>query len=261
MAGRSCDKTGSMERAHDYKWLIARWRCVTGKAGLRLQRFALSSGRPVYFIRTQNGADPRTIHLSGGIHGDEPAGAEALISWAEKNLRRQRRYPFLIFPCLNPWGLLNNSRHDEHGCDLNREFGVKRGASPVRELKRLIRGEKFALSLTLHEDYEAEGLYLYEIKRDRPYWGEELLEIARPLIPIEPRRVIDGRRAHRGLIRRRLQVGKFPLMPEAIYLHIEHSRRTFTIETPSECSLETRVAAQVAIIEECVRRVMRKAKS
>jgi len=34
----------------------------------------------------------------------------------------------------------------------------------------------------------------------------------------------------------------------------ESSHRAFTIETPSEFALETRVAAQVAIMEECIRR-------
>ena len=44
-------------------------------------------------------------------------------------------------------------------------------------------------------------------------------------------------------------------LPEAVYLHLHHSERTFTIETPSEFSLNQRVRAHVAIIEECVRRI------
>ena len=41
--------------------------------------------------------------------------------------------------------------------------------------------------------------------------------------------------------------------PEAIHLHLFHSKRTFTIETPSEFALGQRVAAHVAIIDECVK--------
>jgi murein peptide amidase A len=244
-----------MPRPHDDKLLLARWRAVARKARLRLRRFANSSSQPVYFLRTGRPGDPRTVHLSAGIHGDEPAGSEALIVWAEKNWRQLRASPFLIFPCLNPWGLRHNCRHDARGRDLNREFGKTRPCSPVRELKRLLRGEEFALSLTLHEDYDAQGLYIYEVQRDRPFWGEELLEIARPLIAIETRLRIDGRKARPGLVRRAIDLKRFPLVPEAIYLHLEHSRRTFTIETPSEFALETRVATQVAIVEEGLRRV------
>jgi protein MpaA len=243
-----------MHRSHNYRHLIHRWRFVAQNAGLKLTRFATSSESPVYFLRTSRRPDTQTIHISAGIHGDEPAGCEAMIRWAEKNPALLRGRPFLLFPCLNPWGLINNSRLDDRARDLNREFGKRPGASPVRELKRLIRGEKFALSLTLHEDYDGEGVYLYEVQRNRPFWGEELLEVAHSLIAVEPRRMIDGRRARGGLVRRAIDLKKFPLVPEAVYLHLHHSHRTFTIETPSEFALETRVAGQVAIMEECIRR-------
>jgi murein peptide amidase A len=243
-----------MHRSHNYKHLIQRWRCVAQSASLKLTRFATSSEWPVYFLRTSRAPETRTIYISAGIHGDEPAGCEAMIAWAEKNLGLFKSQPFVLFPCLNPWGLINNSRVDDHGRDLNRGFGKRPGASPVRELKRLIRGEKFALSLTLHEDYDGQGVYVYEVQRDRPFWGEELLEVAHSLIAVEPRRMIDGRRARGGLVRRTIDLKKFPLIPEAVYLHLRHSHRTFTIETPSEFALETRVAVQVAIMEECIRR-------
>jgi len=242
-----------MQRSHDYTLLIRRWRAVARRAGWRLQRFAVAGKLSIYFLRTAAAASPRTIYLSAGIHGDEPAGPAALLAWAEKNLAQLRAHPFLLFPCLNPWGLLNNSRYDATGCDLNRTFADEGAPTPVRELKRLVDGERFALSLTLHEDYDASGFYLYEVMRHPPYWGEQLLDQVRPLIAIDRRGLIDRRHARAGLVRRQFKPHRFPAMPESIYLHRGHSFRTFTTETPSEFALETRVAAHVAAIAECVR--------
>jgi hypothetical protein len=109
----------------------------------------------------------------------------------------------------------------------------------------------------LHEDYDGQGLYLYEIKRELPYWGEELLDAARPVIPIEGRVRIDGRKSAAGVVRRRMELKRFTALgyPEAIWLHLHGSRRTFTVETPSEFALAQRVAAHKLVIEECVRRL------
>lgn len=238
---------------HDYAHLVRAWRNVARRAGLLLRQFAQVGDHPVYLLRNRARPDPRTIYLSAGIHGDEPAGPAALLSWAEKNAAQLRTYPFLIFPCLNPWGLENNSRFDARGRDLNRTFQAARPPSPVRELKRLIAGERFLLSLTLHEDYAATGLYVYEVMRFPPFWGERLLQTARRIIPLDNRSRIDRRHARGGLVRRQFRPERFPEMPESIYLHRRHSFKTFTIETPSEFAFEQRVAAQAALIDECVR--------
>ena len=110
----------------------------------------------------------------------------------------------------------------------------------------------------LHEDFDAQGLYLYEVQRARPYWGEPLLAAARQTIAPDPRSKIDGRTARTGVIRRRIDHKRFARMgwPEAIHLHLHHADRSFTVETPSEFALEQRVAAHVAVLDECVRRVI-----
>jgi hypothetical protein len=109
----------------------------------------------------------------------------------------------------------------------------------------------------LHEDYDGQGVYLYEIQRVKPNWGEALLTAARPHVPTDPRARIDGRKFVQGVHRRRMDRRVFARIgyPEAVWLHFGHAARTFTIETPSEFALERRVAAHVAAIDECVRRV------
>ena len=222
---------------------------------MRLEELARANPARVFFARTKALQQEGGVYISAGIHGDEPASTEALIAWAEANATRLNSLPLILFPCLNPWGLVNNCRFDFHGVDLNRVFHTDT-APVITALKRLITPYQFRLALMLHEDFDGRGLYIYEVQRDRPFWGESLLERARTIIPIEGRTRVEGRKAVAGVIRRRFSAKKFAAMgyPEAIWLHLHHSRRALTIETPSEFALEQRVHAQMAIIDECVRR-------
>ncbi len=243
-------------RSHDYRHLLQRWRALAQRSGLRLRSFAKAGPDPVVSLRSPALAATGGIYISAAIHGDEPASSEALITWAEKHARRLARWPLLLFPCLNPWGLRNNVRMDEEGLDLNRAFHLD--SHPViAAMKRTVAEHQFEVALMLHEDYDAQGFYLYEIQRQRPFWGEELLEVAARHLPIDARTKIDGRKAHGGVIRRRFDRALFERIgfPEAIWLHELHAQRALTVETPSEVAIEHRVAAHVAVIEECVRRI------
>ncbi len=240
---------------HDYRHLVQRWRALAARAGLRMRKLARSGGLDLFALDSPALKAEGGLYISAGIHGDEPAGSEALITWAEENAMRLREMPLLLFPCLNPWGLMNNTRVDGEGRDLNRMFH-REDARVIRDIRRVVAGHRFALSLQLHEDYDGQGFYLYELQRTLPYWGEALLAAAGRHIAIEPRTRIDGRLARAGLIRRRADHRRFQRVgyPEAIWLHMEHSERTFTLESPSEFTLEQRVRAQVAVIDEAARR-------
>jgi len=245
-----------MHRAHDYRFLVERWKAVAAKTGLRLEKLVTVGKHNLFFLRTKSLEEGNGIYLSAGIHGDEPASTEALIAWAERNVSQLRKIPLLIFPCLNPWGLVQNCRLSEDGDDLNRSF--HRDELPlIAAMKRVVGAHRFAVSMMLHEDYDGQGLYLYEVQRLKPFWGEGLIQAASAAIPIEGRMQVDGRKAVAGVIRRKFDFKRFEKIgyPEAIWLHLSHSDRTFTVETPSEFALEQRVEAHVAVIRECVRRV------
>ena len=163
--------------------------------------------------------------------------------------------PLLILPCLNPWGLVNNQRTDDRQRDLNRLFD-RTNVSPIRELKRLVLGRRFTFALSMHEDYDARGIYGYELHPRAPDWGPDLLAACSRLIPIETRRRIEGRTFKDGLMLRRGRLDEIPLHPETIYLHRQgHTDHSLTFETPSEFSLTARVQAHVLLIEECMKRL------
>jgi len=246
-------QSSTLFHCHDYQRLVRRWRRVARVAGLKMTAFAQAGGYEVFRLTSRESAEGG-VYLSAGIHGDEPAATEGLISWAEAHPELLCSLPCVLFPCLNPWGLVNNSRCDEQGRDLNRTFQHDH-VPHLQALKAYLKPLRFRLALNLHEDYDGHGLYIYELERHTPFWGEALIEIARPLIPIETRTLIDNRRVSKpGLLRRKIHIEKFTAIPEAIYLHHHHAERTFTFETPSEFALEQRVRVQAALINECLRR-------
>jgi hypothetical protein len=245
-------------RAHDYPHLVERWRAVAARAGLTMRRFATGPEFNLYYLRSKRLPREGTIYISAGIHGDEAAGTEALITWAEKNTRLLGRRPFFLAPCINPWGLVNNSRTDSRKRDLNRSFQNDE-VMETTALKRAMGKRKFSLGLMMHEDYDALGIYIYELEGACPHWGEALLAAARPHVPTDSRDMIEGRECVNGMVRRPLDMALFKEigLPEAVYLYLQGCPRVFTIETPSEYGLDRRVRAHVAVIKECVRRVGR----
>jgi hypothetical protein len=54
------------------------------------------------------------------------------------------------------------------------------------------------------------------------------------------------------VVRRSITPDLMPDWPEAFVLHFHYAARTFTVETPSEYSLDDRVAAQAAVISKAV---------
>jgi protein MpaA len=240
-------------RAHDYAWLVKRWRTLARCEGWRMRKFADAEGFPVHVVESPQRPGPR-LYLSAGIHGDEPAATEALVDWCGRRSKVLRNFNLLVFPCLNPWGLQNNNRHDVHGRDLNR--GYHRRDVPVIEAqKKILQGRSFDAAVMLHEDFDAHGIYLYEIPGARPFWGEKLLASAARHVPREPRPRVEGRRCRQGLIRTRITAETLPEHPEAFFLRFGHTMRSLTFETPSEFSMTARVQAHGAMLDEVVRLV------
>lgn len=213
-----------------------------------MRKFAQANGFPVFVIESRQHKGPR-LYFSAGIHGDEPAATEALVTWCGKRSAMLRKCEVLIFPCLNPWGLQHNNRHDARGRDLNRGYH-RRDIAVIEAQKKILRGRKFDAALMLHEDFDAHGFYLYEIAGDKPYWGEKLLAAASRHLPCDPRAKIEGRRCRSGLIRRSITPQSLPEHPEAFFLRFGHTMRSLTIEAPSEFSITARVAAHGAVLDE-----------
>jgi len=233
-------------RAHDYESLVKQWAAFARKERFPWKIFATVGDHAVYFFASGSPGDKReVIYLSAGLHGDEPAPPWALLEWAQENVKRLHERPFLIFPCLNPHGLINNTRMDARGVDLNRSFNHPDDPLIAAWVK-VMKGRRLALGVCLHEDYDAQGCYVYELT-PRHSRAHAMLEEVASVLPIDMRKKIEGRTAKDGVITRRVPPD-LPGHPEAIVLHSMGAPFSLTFETPSEFSLIDRISAQKCFI-------------
>ena len=194
------------------------------------------------------------IHISAGIHGDEPAGPLAALKLIQENCWPENAEIFLL-PCLNPLGFALNNRENADGIDLNRDYRNPKSAEARAHIAWLERQPQFDLYLCLHEDWESHGFYLYEQNPDnKPSLAEKMIEAVKKVCPVDLSENIEGRAAHGGVIRPVINPRERPDWPEALY-HISHkSRQGYTLEAPSDFPLATRVNALVVAVNTAVGR-------
>ena len=192
------------------------------------------------------------LYISAGIHGDEPGGPLAVrelmrtISWPDS-------LEVWVCPCLNPTGFPLNQRENIHGKDLNRQYRHFEAGEVRAHVAWLKRQPRFDVCLCLHEDWEANGFYLYELNPDgRPSRSDAIIKAVAGLCPIDSAPIIEGRPALGGIIRPSADPLSRPQWPEAFYLLVNHSRHTYTLEAPSDFALDIRVRALVKAVQAVV---------
>jgi protein MpaA len=187
-----------------------------------------------------------TIYISTGIHGDEPAGPVALRRLVEEN-----RWPadthFILCPCVNPTGLQLKTRENAAGIDLNRDYRSRQSPEVQAHTAWLSALPPFDLSLVLHEDWEADGYYLYEVNYHYlPSPGARIIEAVRDICPIQPTSTIDGLwQCENGIIHPNLRPEERPQWAEAMYLVAHKTKLSLTLEAPSDFPLPFRAEAHV----------------
>jgi len=193
-------------------------------------------------------ANGPSIYISTGIHGDEPAGP-----LAARRLLQENAWPaglnLWLCPCLNPIGFALNRRESAEGLDLNRQYLAPESAEIRAHVAWLERQPRFDLCLCLHEDWEALGFYLYELNPEgRHSLAEAMIQDVALVCPVDHSQTIEGRPAHKGIIRPALDPRTRPQWPEAFYLLTHKTRLSYTLEAPSDFPLPVRVAALVTAV-------------
>jgi predicted deacylase len=149
------------QRKPPYDELVAAWRSLRQTHGLRIREVACV-GAPRTLLIVESGGDRQpTVQLSAGMHGDEPAAPWALLSIVRDRLLDER-FAYRIWPCINPTGYAGHTRANADGRDVNRSFSRGGETPESRAIITANRDRKFALSIDLHEDFEADGFYAFE---------------------------------------------------------------------------------------------------
>src|SRR5688572_21042665 len=167
------------------------WECDT---------FLDADGLTLRAYRRPHRGATKTLYPSTGIHGDEPSGPLAVLRLLEED-----HWPVAnlwLVPCLNPTGFDRNLRENAAGIDLNRDYRHLTTREVIAHIAWLNRQPNFDLSLILHEDWEANGFYVYELNPQKlPSLAEPVVDAVRDLCPIETSELVDNWQCKAGIIR------------------------------------------------------------
>jgi hypothetical protein len=146
---------------HNYDNLQARWKALRAAREIAVREVACIGAARTLLCADFGDAQAPAVALAAGVHGDEPAGPWALLALVEDG-ELESRYAYRAWPCTNPSGYVLGTRESADGADVNRSFGRGGQTPEARAIVTANRDRKFALSIDLHEDCDADGFYCYE---------------------------------------------------------------------------------------------------
>lgn len=214
---------------------------------------------PFWMLETEPGRDKREICLSGGIHGNEPAGVESILGFMEDLAEDDsllEKYHFTFFPCINPFGYEHHTRENDSKIDLNRQFKRKNPALEVRLVKDIFSQRNFDLNYEFHEDVDTHGFYLYELCHEHQEIGEKIINIIERLCSINKDEVIEEMGAKNGVISLSTlgpdlydRLDKRGGWPQGVYTSKQGTPVCITAETPARLEMAERVKIHLAALK------------
>jgi hypothetical protein len=217
-------------------------------AGIRSAEFG---ELPVSFIRyvppMRSTSRRQKLLIIAGIHGDEPAGVLALYRYMLSVALRELQIEVYAFPCVNPAGLLRNTRESSGHFDLNRQMNRDSIAPEVFDLHE--DNPAVACDFSL-DGSQADAYYLYESNFD-PFRASIGAEIARAVtqagIPVSSQRQIYGERAINGVIQRGIERNQ--LFDFERFVTMNYTNHIITSETLLSSPVEERIRAHTVALE------------
>ncbi|MBN1836933.1 MAG: DUF2817 domain-containing protein [Spirochaetales bacterium] len=204
---------------------------------------------PLWLVRYRPPGARRTALVTGGVHGNEPAGAGWVLELIEELAGRPEAWPDLamdLIPLVNPWGWSHDQRYNRDGRDINRDF-ASFATQEAHVLRDLFAGQRYDLVVDHHEDPDATGVYLYQYARKDETESRRVLAAIRDRgYPLEQDVNMVILRTRDGLIDApRWGLGYMRMTRQLSltnYLRLENSDLVYTVETPTRLPLQDRLA-------------------
>jgi protein MpaA len=212
----------------------------------------------IWLERKSPNPQAQVILLTGGMHGDEPAGLLAILDlWEQDAFSREVSWSLL--PCLNPGGMILGTRDNPDGIDLNRDFKQKRTAEIQWLTAAWEAGGPWDVHFALHEDWEFKEFYLYELNSaDEPSLAPGILAAAGECLGLVDQCEVDGHTLTApGFIFHDTVPDEPDGWPEAIYITCTRKIRSYTLETPSQRPLDERIRCHQVCLDAAVRSLLR----
>lgn len=198
------------------------------------------------------------ILLCAGIHGDEPAGIEALLFFLEHSIEQYcRSFSFTIFPCLNPRGYEAATRENNRGIDLNRNFLSHNPELETRlvcdYLKRT--NKKYLFAWEMHEDNHLQpepgytlrdnprAFYLYVVSPTNTIAQHVIRDLKKNKVAVTKKKEIYGESSDDGVISDNKKSIPSPRKGTFDEEMRKYTSSTYTSETPTSWSFSKRVRA------------------
>jgi len=202
-------------------------------------------GYALPFLQLHVGADrPKQMLISGGTHGDEPAGVYAALECAQRLADADCRLGAVVLPCTNPTGFVAATRRNDIGYDLNRTFGQHPAPHETQLVRRALAGRTFACTLDLHEDDDADGFYVYEhVAPVDLTLGPAIVRRVRAAgFPIHSSDTVEGYGMQDGCVVPKEEKTSELVGFLSVYLFDFHTAQSLTTETPTALSMQSRIA-------------------
>ena len=222
---------------HDYGHLETRLKALDASC-VDLAILGHTNGYPIYCILLgAPGPDIRNVLITTGVHGDEPAGPEAVLRFLERDpIDLLNRFAFLILPCINPWGYVHNRRENADGIDINRAFEDDVLESNL--VKAVLKDKRFDAYMDVHEDWEATGFYMYEGRSDEQWMGPQIIRNVRKYGPVDTKPDESDIVIAEGIFKADPAWGTRGIVP---YTYTYHADHVLIFETPLRWDPEKRV--------------------
>lgn len=194
--------------------------CSLGRTGLGNSiPLLIISDPPVYLPWQARGDDRTIIYVQGGIHGNEPAGTEGILTWlsdlaAGMEPELLRHTIILVAPRVNPDGAARDSRDSAGSIDLNRDY-MKLDSPEVRAIVgRTLTPWQPDLVIDLHEAVNRGYDYMLE--------GSQSPLVEPPIAALSSDLLLPA-------VQKRLEQGGYTVFPYHVFLESESPQAGITI--------------------------------